>query len=363
MKKRLKTQDVLSSWEVSGDLAIVCPLCETQPDSHEHLFFDCPFSQQVWSRVKRVTGLLRSGSSLDSIISILLPIAKRKSSKSCIGKLVFAAAAYYVWQERNFRLFKNSKSSIQEVVDCIMSSVRLKLLSCRFKKSKDVVMFAWLWELPMSMLKLSHLNFGTINDLTKHDLVDGLSKFKYEKDHICSACERGKSKKSSHPPKLVLSTHSKLELLHMDLCRPMRVASINGKKKPNVEYFHMFGSLCYPTSDRDDLGKMKPKANISIFIGYSKTSRGFQIYNRRAKKIMETIHVKFDDLTAMASEHDSSEPTFQRFINDLSPDSMNTPSKEVLDNLFGPIYDEYFEKKSSDMPIHSAARQDHNHKD
>ncbi|GKE49209.1 integrase, catalytic region, zinc finger, CCHC-type containing protein, partial [Tanacetum coccineum] len=78
--------------------------------------------------------------------------------------------------------------------------------------------------------RLSHLNFDTINDLTKHDLVDGLPKFKYNKEHLCSACERGKIKKSSHPPKLVPSTHSKLELLHMDLCRPMRVETISGKK-------------------------------------------------------------------------------------------------------------------------------------
>ncbi|GKA65906.1 hypothetical protein Tco_0765613 [Tanacetum coccineum] len=77
---------------------------------------------------------------------------------------------------------------------------------------------------------LSHLNFGTINDLTKLDLVDGLPKFKYGKDHLCSACERGKSKKASHPPKLIPSDYSKLELLHMDLCGPMRVASVNGKK-------------------------------------------------------------------------------------------------------------------------------------
>ncbi|GKB41929.1 integrase, catalytic region, zinc finger, CCHC-type containing protein [Tanacetum coccineum] len=54
--------------------------------------------------------------------------------------------------------------------------------------------------------------------------------FKYGKDHLCSVCERVKSKKASHPLKLVLSDHSKLELLHMDLCGPMRVASINGKK-------------------------------------------------------------------------------------------------------------------------------------
>ncbi|GJW03382.1 retrovirus-related pol polyprotein from transposon TNT 1-94 [Tanacetum coccineum] len=91
--------------------------------------------------------------------------------------------------------------------------------------SKATSTKSWLWH-----RRLSHLNFGTINDLTRLDLVDGLPKFKYGKDHLCSACERGKSKKASHPPKLVPSDYSKLELLHMDLCGPMRVASINGKK-------------------------------------------------------------------------------------------------------------------------------------
>ncbi|GJR54086.1 retrovirus-related pol polyprotein from transposon TNT 1-94 [Tanacetum coccineum] len=103
---------------------------------------------------------------------------------------------------------------------------------------------------------------------------------------------------------------------------------------------------------------MKPKADIGIFIGYSETSRGFRIYNRLTKNIMETIHIKFDELTAMASEHDSLEPVSQRFINDdSSAESMNTPSKEDLDNLFGPMYDEYFEKRSSDVSINSAAHQ------
>nr|GFA81228.1 retrovirus-related Pol polyprotein from transposon TNT 1-94 [Tanacetum cinerariifolium] len=64
---------------------------------------------------------------------------------------------------------------------------------------------------------------------------------------------------------------------------------------------------------------------------------------------METIHVKFDELTDMASEHDSLEPVSQRFIDDdSSAKSMNTPSKEDLDNLFGPMYEEYFEKISSE---------------
>nr|GEU40024.1 hypothetical protein [Tanacetum cinerariifolium] len=139
--------------DVAAGLKIVCPLYETQPDSYEHLFFDCSFSQQIWSSVKHFAGLLGSGSSLDSIVSILMPIAKRRSFKSCVGKLTLAAAAYFLWQECNFRLFKNSKRSIQEVVDCVMSSIRLKLLSCRFKKSKDAVLFSRLWELPLSMLK------------------------------------------------------------------------------------------------------------------------------------------------------------------------------------------------------------------
>ncbi|GJW64478.1 retrovirus-related pol polyprotein from transposon TNT 1-94 [Tanacetum coccineum] len=91
--------------------------------------------------------------------------------------------------------------------------------------SKATSTKSWLWH-----RRLSHLNFGTINQLTSKDLVDGLPKFKYNKDHLCSACEQGKSKKASLPPKLVPSIESKLELLHMDLCGPMRVASINGKK-------------------------------------------------------------------------------------------------------------------------------------
>ncbi|GKB65208.1 retrovirus-related pol polyprotein from transposon TNT 1-94 [Tanacetum coccineum] len=91
--------------------------------------------------------------------------------------------------------------------------------------SKASLTKSWLWH-----RRLSHLNFSTINDLTKHDMVDGLLKFKYDKDHICSACEQGTSRKAYHPPKLVPCTHSKLDLIHIDLYRPMRVESINGKK-------------------------------------------------------------------------------------------------------------------------------------
>nr|GFC80478.1 retrovirus-related Pol polyprotein from transposon TNT 1-94 [Tanacetum cinerariifolium] len=83
---------------------------------------------------------------------------------------------------------------------------------------------SWLWH-----QRLSHLNFDTINDLAKNDLVAGLPKFKYHKEHICPSCEQGKSKRAYHPPKPVLNSRQRLHLLHMDLCGPMRIASINGK--------------------------------------------------------------------------------------------------------------------------------------
>ncbi|GJR72134.1 retrovirus-related pol polyprotein from transposon TNT 1-94 [Tanacetum coccineum] len=84
---------------------------------------------------------------------------------------------------------------------------------------------SWLWH-----QRLSHLNFDTINDLARNDLVTGLPKFKYHKEHLCPSCEQGKSKRASHPPKPVPNSKQRLHLLHMDLCGIMRIASINGKR-------------------------------------------------------------------------------------------------------------------------------------
>ncbi|GKE06641.1 hypothetical protein Tco_1398659 [Tanacetum coccineum] len=111
---------------------------------------------------------------------------------------------------------------------------------------------------------------------------------------------------------------------------------------------------------------MKPKADIGVFIGYSETSRGFRIYNRRTKRIMETIHVKFDELTTIASEHDCLEPELQRFNNQNSSDDlMNTPSKEDLDKncSSSPMFEDYFEQKSSNTTINSVAQPTHDQED
>ncbi|GKF49436.1 retrovirus-related pol polyprotein from transposon TNT 1-94, partial [Tanacetum coccineum] len=91
--------------------------------------------------------------------------------------------------------------------------------------SKALKTKSWLWH-----WRLSHLNFGTINHLARCGLVRGLPKLKFKKDHLCSACAMGKSKKKPYKPKFEDTNQEKLYPLHMNLCGPMRVASVNGKK-------------------------------------------------------------------------------------------------------------------------------------
>nr|GFA45840.1 hypothetical protein [Tanacetum cinerariifolium]GFB78781.1 hypothetical protein [Tanacetum cinerariifolium] len=78
-------------------------------------------------------------------------------------------------------------------------------------------------------------------------------------------------------------------------------------KLPDLLFFYVFGALCYPTNDSENLGKLQPKADIGIFIGYAPIKKAFRIYNRRTRRIVKTIHVDFDELTAMASEQSTLE--------------------------------------------------------
>ncbi|GJX08765.1 retrovirus-related pol polyprotein from transposon TNT 1-94 [Tanacetum coccineum] len=80
-------------------------------------------------------------------------------------------------------------------------------------------------------------------------------------------------------------------------------------KKPDLSFLRIFGALCYPTNDSEDLGKLKAKADIGFFVGYAPNRKGYRIYNKRTRQIMETIHVTFDELTGQtAPVHSSSGP-------------------------------------------------------
>ncbi|GJX59088.1 retrovirus-related pol polyprotein from transposon TNT 1-94 [Tanacetum coccineum] len=297
-----------------------------------------------------------------------------------------------------------------------------------FKASKTK---SWLWH-----RRLSHLNFGTLNKLAKDGLARGIPRLKFQKDHLCSACSLGKSKKSSHQPKAEDTNQEKLYLLHMDLFLKTKdeapaaiikcikniqvrlkatirnVRTDNGTefvnqtlrewyenvgithqtsvartpqqngaeaintacytqnrslirlrynktpykfmqdKKPGLSFFHVFGSLCYPTNNHDDLGKFNAKADIGIFIGYTPAKKAFRIYNRRTQIITETIHVTFDELTAMAFKQFSSgsglhymtpATSSTRLVsNPISQLPCIPPIRDEWDCLFQPMFDEYF---------------------
>nr|GEY15585.1 hypothetical protein [Tanacetum cinerariifolium] len=306
----------------------------------------------------------------------------------------------------------------------------------------------------------------------------GLPKLKFVKDHLYSSCELGKAKQKSFNTKVTPISKRRLQLLHMDLCGPMRVASINGKRyvlvivddyyrytwtyflrskdetpetlhaffaaegilhqtsvartpepngvverrnrtlveaartmlspakvplffwaeaiattcftqnrslviprhektpyhiindqKSSIKFFHIFGSLCYIVRDGENLDKMKEKGNACIFVGYYTQSRAYRVFKWRTRLIMESIHVNFDELPHMASDHVSSDPVLecQRMALErvsLSPriqcqqnvpqaDRTVTTSNE-MDLLFSLMFDELLNGSSKVVSKSSA---------
>ncbi|GJU50690.1 putative RNA-directed DNA polymerase [Tanacetum coccineum] len=109
---KLKTQDKLAHWDINEDLAMYCPLCESQPDYHKHIFFECLFSIQVWDIIKGLAGLSNVAGRYMDIVDFLIPSAHKRPCKSVIAKLVLSASAYYIWQERNTRVFAKQKRTV-----------------------------------------------------------------------------------------------------------------------------------------------------------------------------------------------------------------------------------------------------------
>nr|GEV72919.1 retrovirus-related Pol polyprotein from transposon TNT 1-94 [Tanacetum cinerariifolium] len=137
--------------------------------------------------------------------------------------------------------------------------------------------------------------------------------------------------------------------------------------KSDISYLHVFEALCYPKNDREDIGKLGAKGDIGFFIGYSANYVAYRVYNRRTKKIMETMNVTFDELSTMAFEQNSSRPSLQSMTSGqisseleltyaLSTITPQRPSKRDLDILFESLHNEYLGVRSSEAPrtIHVA---------
>nr|GEU89225.1 uncharacterized mitochondrial protein AtMg00810-like [Tanacetum cinerariifolium] len=162
-------------------------------------------------------------------------------------------------------------------------------------------------------------------------------------------------------------------------------------RKPDISFLYVFGALCYPKNDLEDIGKLGAKGDIGFFIGYSADSCAYRVYNRRTKKIIETMNVAFDELLAMAFEYSSSKPGLQIMTSrqitmafeyssskpglqimtsrqissglDLTyaPSTITTqqPTEGELDLLFEAMYDDYMGGQPSAGPRTVLAAQAH----
>nr|GEW43182.1 integrase, catalytic region, zinc finger, CCHC-type, peptidase aspartic, catalytic [Tanacetum cinerariifolium] len=119
-------------------------------------------------------------------------------------------------------------------------------------------------------------------------------------------------------------------------------------KKPDLTFFRVFGALCYSTNDSEDLGKLQPTADIGIFVGYAPSRKGYRIYNKRTRQIMETIHVQFDELTKpMAPVHLGTGPApnfltpgqiIQAPVNSTGTSSSTTIDQDAPSPSISPSY-------------------------
>nr|GEV49346.1 hypothetical protein [Tanacetum cinerariifolium] len=127
-------------------------------------------------------------------------------------------------------------------------------------------------------------------------------------------------------------------------------------KEHDLKFLRVFGAICYPTNDSEDLGKLRPTADIGIFVSYAPNRKGYRIYNKRTRRIMETIHIQFDELTEpMATVYISTRPKPillrpRQISSGLVPDHVPAapyvpPTNKDLEILFQPIFNEYFCKK------------------
>ncbi|GJT33342.1 retrovirus-related pol polyprotein from transposon TNT 1-94 [Tanacetum coccineum] len=142
---------------------------------------------------------------------------------------------------------------------------------------------SWLWH-----RCLSHLNFGTINHLARYGLVRGLPKLKFEKDHLCSSCAMGKSKKKPHKPKSEDTNQEKLYLLHMDLCGPMHVACVD-------DYSRFTWVKCLRTDNRTEfvnqtLREYYEKVGISHETSVARSPQQNGVVERRNRTLIKAAY-------------------------------------------------------------------------
>ncbi|GKE34870.1 retrovirus-related pol polyprotein from transposon TNT 1-94 [Tanacetum coccineum] len=204
-------------------------------------------------------------------------------------EVTFQKNTCFIWNLEGVDLLSGSRDiNLYKIsLDDMLKTSSIYLLS-KASKTKS-----WLWH-----RRLSHLNFITLNKLAKDGLARGIPKLKFKKDHLYSACALGKSKKSSHQPKAEDTNQEKLYLLHMDLCGPMCMESINGKKYVFVivDYYLRFTWVRFLRSkDEAPDAIIKCIKNIQVCLNATvrnvQTDNGMEFVNQTLRDFYENVGI------------------------------------------------------------------------
>nr|GEW32116.1 ribonuclease H-like domain-containing protein [Tanacetum cinerariifolium] len=246
-------------------------------------------------------------------------------------EVAFRSSTSFVRNEDGVDLLTGDRSS--NLYTIAINEVASNSSTCLLAKASSSQ--SWLWH-----QCLSHLNFATINNLVKNNLVQGLPKMKFDKDYLCSACEQGKIHRKHHKSKTDFASNKPLYLLHMDLCGPMHVESINGKQYVLVVVDDYSRYTCvFFLHSKDEASELKAKGDIRVFVGYSKESAAFRIYNNQTRKIHLSVNVNFDEISEMASKQFSLEHGLSNLketgkSSNPSISQVSETSKKDLEDLF-----------------------------
>nr|GEW94950.1 reverse transcriptase domain-containing protein [Tanacetum cinerariifolium] len=233
----------------------------------------------------------------DNFIHRRIWVLKAHDGKSQASKKCHYQEGLFCRKAESKFIHRSSGSDLYSITLQVTSTPNLIFLMAKATSSQ-----AWLWQ-----RRLSHLNFDTINLLSKYDIVTGLPKLKFIKDHLCSSFELGKAKRIEHQTSVArtLEQNGVVERRNCTLVEAARtmlraakvhlyfwaeaIATtcftqnrslvisrhektpyhiINGRK-PSVKFFHIFCSLCYIIRDGENHDKMKEKGDACIFVGLS----------------------------------------------------------------------------------------------
>ncbi|GJS45600.1 retrovirus-related pol polyprotein from transposon TNT 1-94 [Tanacetum coccineum] len=198
---------------------------------------------------------------------------------------------------------------------------------------------SWLWH-----RRLNHLDFGTLNKLAQNNLVRGLPMLKYDKDHLCPSCQLGKSKKSSHPLKTVNTNTEILNTLHMDLCRPIRVESINKKKYilVIVDDYTRFGWVRFLRTNDETPEVLKKfivttQRALNATVRYVRTDNGTEFVNKTLTEFFESVGIT----------HNTSVPRF--LWAEAVAIACYTLNRSLIHTLHGKTYYEVLKGKKPEL--------------